>query len=46
MGRALPTFQSALAELSTDPGAQRRCLDAAQELARLLQALINRLNRP
>jgi|EndMetStandDraft_9_1072997.scaffolds.fasta_scaffold90678_1 hypothetical protein len=46
IGESLSAFQSALGKLSSDAGTQLRCLNAAQDLSRLLQALINRLNRP
>ena len=45
IGQSLSEFQSALGDLSSDPGTQPRCINAAQDLSRMLQALINRLNR-
>jgi hypothetical protein len=45
IGESVLGFQSALQDLSSDPQTQIRCLDAAKDLARTLQALINRLNR-
>ena len=45
IGESVLGFQSALQDLSSDPQTQIRCLDAAKDLARILQALINRLNR-
>jgi hypothetical protein len=39
-------FTAALDELSLDRAAQERCLVASHDLARVVQRLINRLNRP
>jgi hypothetical protein len=40
------TFTEALDQLTLDHTAQERCLAASHDVMRLLQGLINRLNRP
>ena len=42
----LRTFTAALDELTLDRAARDRCLAASHDVMRLLQGLINRLNRP
>ena len=39
-------FTAALDQLSKDRATQERCLAASHDLMRLVQGLINRLNRP
>jgi len=43
---SVQTFTAALDQLTLDRTAQERCLAASHNVMRLLQRLINRLNRP